>query len=115
MCVFRGGGGQWTSWPAAHLLIFLGISHSSWDIYLFIYLFICLLSYVATTCRNYLYFLTTHKGSKDLDRTSELQEAALSLPLVPHPFSQSYISHLGGQQDSPTHSDPDNATQRRRK
>lgn len=64
-----------------------------------------LLSYAATTCKNYLYSLTTHKGSEDPDRTSELQE-------VPHAFSKPYTSHLGDQQDSPTYIVPDTATQR---
>lgn len=79
---------------------------------LFVCLFFCLLSYAATTCRNYLYFLTIHNSSKGLDRTSELQEAALSGPLVLHPLSKSCISHLGGQQDSLPYSDPDNAKHR---
>lgn len=71
-----------------------------------------LLSYAATTCKNYLYSLTTHKGSEDPDRTSELQETTFNRPLVPHALSKPYTSHLGDQQDSPTYSVPDTATQR---
>lgn len=70
-----------------------------------------LLSYAATTCKNYLYSSTTHEGIEDPDRTSELQEAAFSGPLVPHAFSKPCTSHLGDQQDSPTYIVPDTATQ----
>lgn len=84
---------------------FLAIAH------LFRNFTFCLLSYAATTCSNQFHYSTTHKGSQAGESLRSAgghgKQSSAS-----HPFSKSYISHLGGQQVLPMYSDPDSLTQR---